>query len=187
MRIEHFLGSMILSAALVVPIGLVAAQQAPSAPAKSALDSADRRFVMGASRGGRAEVELGKLASERGSSDAVKQFGQRMVTDHGKAYEELKALADQKGVAVAADMDARDKRLYERLSKLSGAQFDRAYMEAMVKDHKKDVSEFKREARRAKDPELKAWATKTLPTLEEHLKLAQTVDGQVKTSARASK
>lgn len=139
----------------------------------SQLASADRQFVMEAARGGMAEVELGQLASDKAQSDAVKQFAQRMVTDHGKANDELKALAQSKNITLPTELDAKHKSTKDRLSKLSGAQFDRAYMQEMVSDHQKDVSEFRKQSQSAKDAELKAWATKTLPTLQEHLQMAQ--------------
>jgi putative membrane protein len=128
---------------------------------------------MEAARGGMAEVELGQLASDKAESSAVKQFAQRMVTDHGKANDELKSLAQSKNIMLPTDLDAKHKATKDRLSKLSGAQFDRAYMQDMVSDHQKDVSEFKKQSTSAKDPELKAWAAKTLPTLQEHLQMAQ--------------
>jgi len=138
---------------------------------------------MEAARGGLAEVELGQLASEKASSDQVKQFGQKMVTDHGKANDELKSLAQSKNITLPTDTDAKHKATRDRLSKLSGAAFDRAYMQDMLSDHRKDVSDFRKESQSGKDPEVKAWAAKTLPTLEEHLQLAQSASrGAVGTS-----
>src|SRR5688572_23356095 len=95
--------------------GSAAESKAGSADKK--ISGADQKFMMKAARGGKAEVELGRLASERGTSDAVKQFGQRMVTDHGKANEELARLAPQKGVALPVDVDANHKKVVDRLSK----------------------------------------------------------------------
>ncbi len=130
------------------------------------------RPVRPAAQANRAEVELGRVATERGASDSVKQFGQRMVTDHGKANDELAKVAQDKGVELPADMDAKHKRLQDRLAKLSGADFDKAYMDAMVKDHDKDVAAFEKEAKSAKDKDLKNFASKTLPTLKSHQKMA---------------
>ena len=101
--------------------------------------------------------------------------------------EELKNLAQQKGVTLPSDLDPKHRQLRDRLAKLSGAGFDRAYVNEMVRDHQKDVSEFKKEAARAKDPDLKAWADKTLPTLEDHLKQVQQVQAQVKSAPRAAR
>jgi putative membrane protein len=145
--------------------------------------SADQAFVVEAAKGGMAEVELGQLAAEKGSSDQVKKFGQRMVEDHGKANEELKSLAQSKSVTLPAAADAKEKALHDRLSKLSAAEFDKAYMREMLADHRKDVNAFRKESQSGKDPDVKAWAAKTLPTLEEHLKMAEdTNKGAVATS-----
>jgi putative membrane protein len=135
--------------------------------------ASDASFLKKAAQGGLAEVEMGKLAQDKASDADVKASGKRMVDDHGKANDELKSLAEQKGVAVPADLDAKDKAELDRLSKLSGPEFDRAYMKDMVSDHKKDVAEFQKESKAAKDPDVKSWAGKTLPTLEDHLKMAQ--------------
>jgi putative membrane protein len=149
---------------------------------KSKLTAGDRKFVQEALKGGHAEVELGKLASEKAANDAVKTFGKRMAEDHGKASDELKKLAQDKGVSAPTELDGKHKRLHDRLAKLSGAEFDRAYMDEMVKDHRKDVKDFQREAEKAKDADVKAFASKTLPTLKDHLKEAESVHAQVKGS-----
>jgi putative membrane protein len=152
--------------------------------AATPLLAADEAFVMKAAKGGMAEVELGKLASQKASADNVKQFGQRMVDDHSKANDELKSLAASKKITLPAEMGAEEKALHDRLSKLSGAAFDRAYMKAMVADHVKDVNEFKMESKSGKDPDVKAWAGKTLPTLEDHLKMAREANSAVGTSGK---
>ena len=137
------------------------------------VSSGDRKFIEKAAQGGLAEVQLGKLAADKASAAEVKQFGQRMVDDHGKANDQLKALATSKGVNVSTELDRSTRREMDKLSKLSGAAFDREYMKHMVADHKKDVSEFKSEAKRAKDADVRQFAASTLPTLEQHLSLAQ--------------
>jgi putative membrane protein len=141
----------------------------------SSLNAMDRHFVKKAAQGGMAEVELGKLATEKAQSDEVKKFGQRMVDDHSKANDQLKQLASSKGITLPSDLDAKDKSTKGRLSKLSGEQFDRAYMKDMVKDHTKDVAEFKKASSNAKDTGIKSFASQTLPTLEDHLKEAQSI------------
>jgi putative membrane protein len=146
--------------------------------------AADDAFVTKAVKGGMAEVELGKLAAEKGMAAEVKKFGQRMADDHSKAGDELKTLAQHKNITVPTEIDAKDKALRDRLIKLSGPAFDRAYMQAMVADHVKDVNEFKMESRSGADPDVKAWAAKTLPTLEDHLKMAREANGAVATSGR---
>ncbi len=135
----------------------------------------DQGFVTEAATGGMLEVKLGQLAVEKGSSDEVKQFGQKMVDDHSKANDELTQLAGTKGIALPNELGARHQAMVDRLSGLSGAEFDREYMKMMVDDHKKDVSAFEKEAKGGKDPEVKAWAAQTLPTLKEHQKMAKDV------------
>jgi putative membrane protein len=128
---------------------------------------------MEAATGGMAEVELGRLAVERGSSDGVKQFGQRMVDDHSRANSELMQLATARGVNVPAGLDAKHQSLMTKMSQLSGADFDRAYAKEMVKDHTKDVSLFQKQSTRGADADVRAFAAKTLPTLQEHLRMAR--------------
>ena len=158
--------------AVVAAIGLAAAP----------LFAADEAWVVKIAKGGMAEVELGKLAAEKASSDAVKKFGQRMVDDHSKANDELKALAQNKKITLPTEIGPEEKALRDRLVKLSGPAFDQAYMKAMLNDHLKDVGEFRTESRSGKDPDVKAWAARTLPTLEEHLKMARDANGAVGTS-----
>ena len=140
------------------------------------LSSGDRKFIEKAAQGGLAEVQLGKLAADKAASPEVKQFGQRMVDDHTKANDQLKQIATSKGVNLPTELDRSTQREMDRLNKLSGAEFDREYMKHMVSDHKKDVSEFKSEANRAKDPSVKQFAATTLPTLQQHLELAQSTE-----------
>jgi putative membrane protein len=147
----------------------------------------DQTFVTKAAEGGLAEVELGKLAQEKAASDQVKSFAQRMVTDHTKANDELKTIAQNKNITLPNELDARDKALRDRLSKLSGAPFDHAYMQAMVTDHRKVANEFRHESQIGKDSDIKAFASKTLPTIEEHLKLAQDANKAVGTSGTVTK
>jgi len=137
------------------------------------LSAADRHFVMEAASGGMAEVELGRMATQKAQNADVKSFGQMMVDDHTKANDELKTIASAKGITLPSDLDAKDKATVSRLEKLSGEQFDRAYMQTMTKDHKKDLAEFKKESTAGKDQEIKDWAGKTLPTLEKHLQHAE--------------
>jgi len=126
-----------------------------------------------------AEVELGRLAAQKGHSPDVKRFGERMVTDHSKANDELKQLAVRKGITLPAEPTAQQKQEKERLSKLSGVQFDSEYMKLMVEDHDKDVKAFQDETHGAADPDIKSFAAKTLPTLQEHQKMAKDINGKL--------
>jgi putative membrane protein len=151
------------------------------------LSHGDRKFLENAAQGGMAEVQLGKLAEQKASSDQVKQFGKRMVTDHQKANDELKKIASDKGFNLPAELSSSDRREYDKLQGKSGADFDREYMKEMVSDHKKDVKDFQSEAKSAKDGDLKNFATSTLPTLEQHLDLAQQTENAVKSGGSAQK
>jgi len=150
------------------------------------LNSTDRTFVTKAAQGGMAEVELGRVAEQRASNDAVKNFAKRMVADHSKANDELKSQVQQMSVSVPSSMDAKEQSEKDRLSKLSGAEFDKAYMNKMVQDHKQDLSEFQKEANSGGDETLRSFASKTLPTLQEHMRLAEQVNSQVNNSSSGS-
>ena len=171
--------TMIATIAVLSVLGLAwtaAAQQ--GAPTKTKVQRTDRNFIEKAAEGGKEEVELGRLAQGKASSEAVKQFAQRMVEDHGNANKELTELAANKGVKLD-DKAPKKNSMMERLSKLQGADFDRAYVNEMVKDHQKDVAEFRRMHSGAVDPNLKAWIDKTLPTLEDHLKTIEGIQSQI--------
>ena len=158
-----------------------ASQPMASGGAKaSAVPAADRAFAQKAAIGGMAEVELGKLAQQKAASERVKQFGARMVADHSKANDELKQIAGGKGLALPSDLDAKHKAKLARMQKLAGAAFDRAYMDDMLADHKHDVADFQKEASSGRDGDLKSFASKTLPTLQDHLKLATETHAAIK-------
>jgi putative membrane protein len=133
----------------------------------------DTAFAKNADQGGMAEIKLGQLAEERGSSPAVTDFGERMITDHGKADDSLKSTASVDKITLPSQISARDEATYNRLSKLSGTAFDRAYARDMVRDHETDVALFQREAKDGKDAYVKTFASETLPTLQSHLKQAR--------------
>jgi len=141
------------------------------------MTSQDHDFIMDAAMGGMMEVELGRIAAQNGASEAVKQFGQRMVDDHSKANEELMTLATSKGITLPTTLDEKHKEHLTKFSSMTGADFDRAYGKEMLSDHRKDVSEFEKQSTKGTDPDLKAFATKTLPTLREHLQMAESLPG----------
>ncbi len=143
-------------------------------------------FVREAAMGGLAEVRLGQLASQKAGSADVKQFAQRMVNDHSKANDELKAIAQRKNISVPTTLAGEHQAVHDRLEKLSGAAFDRAYMDAMRDDHRKDLTAFRAQSQSGDDAEVKAFAAKTLPTLEAHLKLAEQTHAAVGTSGEKS-
>jgi putative membrane protein len=177
---------LLLSSAAVIALTLsvpAIAQQPTSMPRNSAaqqqVSKPDMEFMKKAAIGGMAEVELGKLAQQNGQSQPVKDFGSRMVQDHSQAGDQLKAIAQQKGVQLPDQLDGEHRAMRDRLAKLQGDQFDRAYMRLMTSDHDKDVKEFRKEAQTSKDPDLKRFARDTLNTIEQHDQLAHNVDRQL--------
>jgi len=142
------------------------------------LSAKDYKFVKDATRGGTSEVELGELAVQKASNDSVRQFGQRMVADHKRANEELRAIASRKGATLPAELSHSENSTMTHLQKATGADFDKYYAHHMLKDHETDVKEFQNAAKSLDDSELRAFAQKTLPTLEEHLRLARDLDTQ---------
>jgi len=126
--------------------------------------------------GGLHEVALGKLAVEKGSSDAVKQFGQKMIDDHVKANDELKQIAAGGGVNLPDALDSKHQSRVDKVAKLSGAEFDKAYIKDQLKYHQQNVKEFQQEAQYGSVAEVKNLASKALPTLQQHLELAKDLD-----------
>ena len=149
--------------------------------------AADQKFLKDATEGARTQVELGKLAQEKGSSDAVKEFGKRVVDDHSKSSTDLQQLAAKAGVSVESDMPKKTKKAQEKLSKLSGPDFDRTFAKMMLNDHKSDTKSFEKESKNGKIPEAKEFASNSLPTVQERLKMAQDLDATVKGAGKASK
>lgn len=143
------------------------------------LSMGDSRFIKDAAEGGLLEVQLGKLATEKAASQQVKDFGKKMDQDHGKLNIELKQLASTNNVQIPDKLEGKQKSTYDRLAKLSGERFDREYMKTMIDDHKTDVDKFKKQADKADNPDVKKLAAKALPTLEQHLELAQSTGQQV--------
>lgn len=139
----------------------------------SATMMSDTDFAKAAAQGGIAEVKLGELAEDKGTSKAVKDLGQRMVDDHTRADDNLKSAASRDNIYIPSQMNAKDQATYTHLSELSGTAFDRAYARDMVRDHEADIAVFRHEANDGKDSTIKSFAAQTLPTLEDHLKEAR--------------
>ncbi len=170
MKLTNLYLTALAAPSLLLFSGAAMAQDSKMSAMKSSADSA---FVMKAASGGMLEVELGKVAQEKGSSQAVKDFGKKMVDDHSKANDQLKQVASQKNITIPSDMMPKDKAMLTKMSALSGKAFDKAYISDMVGDHKKDVAAFQKEANSGKDSDIKNFASQTLPTLQEHLKMIQ--------------
>jgi putative membrane protein len=147
--------------------GVAAAQDTP-AGRSSSLSAKDKMFMKKAAKGGMKEVAMGKLADEKGQSDDVKSFGKRMVADHSKANDELKKIAVQKN----AKLPTKEPTV--------GWTSDKAYMDAMVKDHEKDLAEFQEEAKSGSDPDVKKFADDTAKMVQEHLDLAKQTQSKLK-------
>jgi len=134
----------------------------------SRLSSADKAFIKDAAKGGMMEVAMGRVAEKNASDSEVKNFGARMVKDHSKANEDLKAIAKEENVGWPAEKEAGKWKS------------DKDYMDAMVKDHEKDLAEFEKEAKDGSDPKVKSFADKTAKTVREHLEMAKDIDTKLK-------
>ena len=168
---------------LLALVPLVLAAQDTSTPkldqgARKMMRSQDTVFAMAASRGGMAEVEMGKLAAEKASSPAVKAFGQQMADDHTKANDELRRVADKQNLTLPGNMTAKQQATYDMLKTKTGAEFDKAYVDAMVKDHEEDVKAFQREADKGKDEQIKAFAAGMLPVIQGHLEKIKAIQSK---------
>jgi putative membrane protein len=163
--------SVLACGLLVVPAlaqnsGSDAGSGKTSAQNARGISASDALFMKKAAEGNKAEVELGRMAEQKASSDAVKSFGKRMMKDHQRASEQLESVAGKLGVTLPNKVNAKDQATKDRLEKLSGKQFDEAYMRDMVKDHTKDVAEFQKASSTLSNPDVRNFAEQTLPTLQ---------------------
>ena len=186
----------VLSGTLALSIGACAKKQtdAPSATDTQAASSStadattppppaadpDSDFFDKAAEGGMAEVEAGKLAQEKASSAEVKKFGAMMVTDHTQANDKLKAIAANHGVTLPTDLNEEHRTMKENLSGLSGKDFDKEYIAGQIKDHQTVAELLRTESASGQNPDAKAFAAETLPTVEAHLQQAQSLGKKLK-------
>lgn len=178
---SRYLPTMILAG--VFSATLAVAQGGPSSgmtsdEAGNNPNSSDRLFVKKAIEGGNAEVQLGQLAEQKAQSPDVKKFAQKMVTDHTQMGEELKPIAQQLSMAAPTGIPAKDKMLYKKLEGLSGNDFDREYIKAMVKDHHEDLKAFRDEENSTKDPQLKQTVAHGASVISQHLQLIEQIAQQ---------
>ena len=157
-------------------VGLKDTLPKPGAP----IEKEDAQFAFKAASGGLTEVALGKLAQQRGENIRVKNFGMMMVKDHSKANLKLAALAKSKNIILPASPAADDQKMLDELSKKSGKDFDKAYVDDMINDHKNDIKEFIYASKNCSDADLKAFAAKTLPVLKNHLDAVKTIHDSMK-------
>lgn len=136
----------------------------------------DSEFIKKAASGGMMEVALGKVAQKKAISNDVKQFGARMVKDHSKANDQLMQLAKNKKLAIPNQLMDEHQKHIDKLSATADEKFDQAYMDVMLKDHKKDIKEFEDAIKEVKDNEIRAWVQQTLPVLKEHYEMAQIIE-----------
>lgn len=141
--------------------------------------ASDEEFVKKAGQDGMAEVKMGELAQQRAQNQEVKEFAQRLVSEHQQANTELQQLAQTKGMKFEDKVDHKQRRTMSRLQKTNGQEFDQKFIEAVVREHKKDIKEFKKQAEKGKDADIKSWAQQTLPALEKHLQMAQQLQQKV--------
>jgi putative membrane protein len=160
--------------ALILPFTVLGADSNP-----------DEAFYKSAAEGGMAEVQLGTLAQQKSSNPGVKEFGAMMVKDHSAANEKLKALAESKNVKLPSSPSMGQMATKTKLEVLSGNTFDKSYIKGMIDDHEEDIKEFKKEAAAGQDPDAKAYATATLPTLQAHLKKIQSIAAEARMSVHS--
>jgi putative membrane protein len=147
------------------------------------MSSQDQKFLIEAATSGMREVELGRMAAQLGATDAVKEFGRTMVDHHTKANTELMSLAQSKGVTLPTAMEDKHRSEMSKLQAMKGADFDRAFAKMMLKDHAKAVDLFEKESTKGDDADLKAFASSTLPKLQEHLSMARALPGNEKSNS----
>jgi putative membrane protein len=157
----------------------VAAVSPTATPVRSVPRQDDNAFAMTVAQNGMAEVALAKLALQKSKNADVKKFAQRVITDHTKVGQELKKIAAAKNITLPAEVKPEQKETHDRFMKLSGAEFDREFMNLMVENHGKSITAFEAESNNGTDAELKAFAGNTLPTLREHLQMARDTTGKL--------
>ena len=151
-----------------------------SSNANKVVSSSDKDFMGKAVQGGLAEVQLGGIAVQKAQNEEVKAFGQKMITDHSRANSELRTIITQKGVNIPSTTTVEQAESMNKLSKLSGAAFDKEYVRMMVEDHEKDVAEFQKEANTGTDIDTKEFAADTLPKLKMHLEMIKSISSKLK-------
>ena len=174
----------IMACAALIALGVCLGLPGVAAAKDTQVGVADQIFAMMAASGGLTEVQLGKLAAERSASPEVKQLAERLVQDHTKANQELLTIADKKDISVPKRLDGTHEDLVKLFSQLEGGQFDREFLRYQVMHHEKDTVAFAVEAKEGQDPELKAFAAKQLPILQEHLQRARDLAAQQHASGK---
>jgi putative membrane protein len=151
----------------------------------SAQQADQTNFLADAIRGNVSEVKLGQLATERGQSQQVREYGEMLRKDHTKSLERASSLANEIGIPASSELSAQQQKQFESLQKLSGEEFDTTFLSQMVRDHQSDIAKFSAQAQSGSDPEVMAFAKETLPTLQAHLQHAQSIQSQLTSAAKS--
>jgi putative membrane protein len=178
MRLTFKSGMLLAGTAIFITLS------GPAIAQKSDESSGDVRFARQAAMGGMMEVELGRIAVRKSSNDKVKEFGQRMIDDHSKGGDELKGIAAKNDFKIPSQLDERHRAIVNGYANMAGTEFDRAYMRDMVTDHQTNIAEFQKEANSGLNPDLKSWATTTLPMLQEHHRIAKETESSLSVTSR---
>lgn len=152
-----------------------ATQPAGQQPAQAPLASQDASFIRDAAQANLAAIQLGRLAEQKGASPSVKQMGQSMVQDHTQLNSQLQQIATRKGITLPASPSTDQQNTLNQLSGLSGQQFDQAFQKQVIQEHQQELTKFQAEASQGQDPDLKAFAQKAVPGLQQHLNMAQSM------------
>lgn len=185
---KNILSAALIGTGMVLALGFVAvAEQSERQPStlqnrqntteqnQNRLSSSDRLFMERAAQGNMAEIRLSQLALQRASSDDVKQYAQQMIDQHTQANNQLMQLARQKGVTLPRQLDAQHQQIERQLQRLSGTNFDQAYMRAMVNDHAQTAALFQRQAEQGQDRDVVAYASTLLPAIQQHYAMANSM------------
>ena len=175
---------MVIKSFLLTAAAVTIAASSFNLLGQSTIAGPDKVFAMKAAQGSMAEVKMGQLAADKATSPDVKAFGQQMVDDHGKASDDLKSVASKDSLMLPQDMNGKQKAMYDKLSKLSGPAFDKAYVKGMVADHQEDVMEFQKESTSGKNDDVKGFATRTLPVIQGHLDKIKTIQSSMMSSGK---
>jgi putative membrane protein len=162
----------------ILPALLVVACGSVFAAGTASLDRKDQKFIEKAAAGGMAEVEIGNMAQQKAQNADAKSFGSTLATDHAAANNELKTLAQSKGVTLPTELPKKEQKRIDKLNKAK--DFDKTLAKDGVSDHKHDIKDFQKEARDGKDPDVKAFAAKALPVLQKHLQMAEQLEKELK-------
>jgi putative membrane protein len=161
-------------------------ESAPGKPAPHQINQADRTFVRAVALGGLAEVDLAKLAAQKASNDAVKEFAQRMIKDHGEANDRLASLAKANGISLPDQFDSEQRSMRDRLQQAGKTEFDHAYIRGQITNHQQTVQLLIYQIGSGENDDLKAFASDTLPIVLDHLRMAQSIAAQISGAAQAS-